>query len=207
MPLAKIDVVESCSHEARIAKVSGSIQAVFVQPPRVPPDDFYQLIFELPKNRFLHTPSFVGMHYTDDLIMLDLTFVQGRPKETRLALLKDINTRVPEAAAVSPDDMMITMYEVPGENISFGRGEAQRVNADRPRVRGRTSNFTHYLRRHRHCDRGGDRTGADDATKVPAGDQSQDCKGPAPRYTGQVARPCRRGDRMRACVAAIAHSR
>jgi hypothetical protein len=45
----------------------------------VPPEDFYQLIFELPKNRLLHTPSFVGMHYTDDLIILDLTFIQGRP--------------------------------------------------------------------------------------------------------------------------------
>jgi 4-oxalocrotonate tautomerase len=30
---------------------------------------------------------------------------------------------------VSPDDMMITLYEVPGENISFGQGEAQRANA------------------------------------------------------------------------------
>jgi len=28
---------------------------------RVPAEDFYQLIFELPKSRFLHTPSFVGM--------------------------------------------------------------------------------------------------------------------------------------------------
>jgi phenylpyruvate tautomerase PptA (4-oxalocrotonate tautomerase family) len=69
------------------------------------------------------------MHYTDDLIMLDVTFVQGRPKETRLALLKDINTRVAEAAGVSPDDMMIIMYEVAGENVSVGQGEAQRVNA------------------------------------------------------------------------------
>jgi hypothetical protein len=25
--------------------------------------------------------------------------------------------------------MLITLYEVPGENISFGQGEAQRVNA------------------------------------------------------------------------------
>jgi hypothetical protein len=25
--------------------------------------------------------------------------------------------------------MLITLYEVPGENISFGRGEAQRANA------------------------------------------------------------------------------
>jgi hypothetical protein len=69
---------------------------------RVPPEDFYQLIFELPKDRFLHTPSFVGMHYTDDLIILDVTFIQGRPKETRLALLKDTKTRVAAVAGVSP---------------------------------------------------------------------------------------------------------
>jgi hypothetical protein len=112
-----------------IAKVSGAVQAALMNTLRVPPDDFYQLIFELPKSQFLHTPSFVGMHYTDDLIILDVSFIQGRPKETRLALLKDINTRVAAAAGVSPDDMLITLYEVPGENISFGRGEAQRANA------------------------------------------------------------------------------
>ena len=33
------------------------------------------------------------------------------------------------AARVSPDDLMITLYEAPGENFSFGRGEAQRANA------------------------------------------------------------------------------
>ena len=69
------------------------------------------------------------MHYTDDLIVLDVTFIQGRSKETRLALLKDINARVAAAAGLSPDDMLITLNEVPGENISFGRGEAQRADA------------------------------------------------------------------------------
>jgi phenylpyruvate tautomerase PptA (4-oxalocrotonate tautomerase family) len=129
MPLAKIHVVEDRYDEIRIAKVSDAIQAALVNTLHVPPEDFYQLIFALPKNRFLHTPSFAGMHYTDDLIILDVTFIQGRPKETRLALLKDINRRVSAAAAVSPDDIMITLYEVPGENISFGQGEAQRANA------------------------------------------------------------------------------
>ena len=128
MPLAKIHVVEGRYDEARIAKVSGAIQAALMNTLRVPPDDFYQLIFEMPKNRFLHTPSFLDLHYTDDLIILDVTFIQGRPKERRLALLKDINTRVAAAAGVSPDDVMITLYEVPGENISFGQGEAQRAN-------------------------------------------------------------------------------
>src|SRR6516165_10342701 len=125
----QIHVVEGRYDEARITKISGAIQAALMNTLRVPAEDFYQLIFELPKSRFLHTPSFVGMHYTDDLIILDLTFIQGRPKETRLALLKDINTRVAAAAAMSPDDILISLYEVPGENISFGQGEAQRANA------------------------------------------------------------------------------
>jgi len=129
MPLAKIHVVESRYDEARIAKVSGAVQAALMNTLRVPPEDFYQLIFEFPKKRFLHTPSFVGMHYTDDLIVLEITFIQGRPKETRLALLKDINARVAAAAGLSPDDLLITLYEIPGENISFGQGEAQRANA------------------------------------------------------------------------------
>jgi phenylpyruvate tautomerase PptA (4-oxalocrotonate tautomerase family) len=129
MPLAKIHVLEGRYDQARISNISGTIQAALMNTLRVPLEDFYQLIFELPKNRFLHTPSFVGMHYTDDLIILDVSFIQGRSKETRLALLKDINTRIATAASVSPDDIMITLYEVPGENISFGQGEAQRAKA------------------------------------------------------------------------------
>jgi hypothetical protein len=72
-PLAKIHMVEG-RDEVRIAKVSGAIQAALMNTLCVPPGDFYQLIFELPKKHFLHTPFFVGMHYTDDLIILDLTF-------------------------------------------------------------------------------------------------------------------------------------
>jgi phenylpyruvate tautomerase PptA (4-oxalocrotonate tautomerase family) len=129
MPLAKIHVLEGRYDPDRMAKVSAAIQAALMNTLRVPAEDFYELIFELPKNRFLHTPSSVGMHYTDDLIILDLTFVQGRPKETRLALLKDINVRVAAAAALSPDDILILLHELPGENISFGQGEAQRAKA------------------------------------------------------------------------------
>jgi phenylpyruvate tautomerase PptA (4-oxalocrotonate tautomerase family) len=151
MPLAKIYFVEGRYDEARIAKVSGAVQAALMNTLRVPPEDFYQLIFELPKNRFLHTPSFVGMHYTDDLIILDVTFIQGRPKETRLALLKDINTRIAAAANVAPDDVLITLYEVPGENISFGQGEAQRANAvaraGGARVQGGQPRFTAAISR------------------------------------------------------------
>jgi hypothetical protein len=132
MPLAKIHLLEGRYDQNRITKISSAIQSALINTLRVPPEDFFQLIFELPKNRFLHTPAFVGMHYSDDLIVLEISFIQGRSKEIRLALLRDINTRVAAAAGISPDDMIIALYEAPGENFSFGQGEAQRAKAIAP---------------------------------------------------------------------------
>jgi hypothetical protein len=66
------------------------------------------------------------------LIILELSFIAGRSRDMRLALLKDVNARVAAAADVSPDDLMIVLQEGPGENFSFGRGEAQRANAVAP---------------------------------------------------------------------------
>jgi hypothetical protein len=39
-----------------------------------------------------------------------------------------LNDGVIAAADISPDDLVITLYETPGENISFGRGLAQRAH-------------------------------------------------------------------------------
>jgi Tautomerase enzyme len=77
--------------------------------------------------RFLHGPSFLGLKYSDDFIVLEIAFISGRPKETRLALLRELNSRIVAGAGISPDDLMIQLVEGPGENFSFGRGLAQRA--------------------------------------------------------------------------------
>jgi len=127
MPVAKIHVLAGQYDETRLGKVSRAVQEALMGALGVPPDDFFQIIHNLPRNQFLHTPSFLGLKYSDDLILLEVTFISGRPKEKRLGLLKALNDAVAAAAGISPDDLMITFYEVPGENISFGRGLAQRA--------------------------------------------------------------------------------
>jgi len=42
------------------------------------------------------------MNYTDDLILLDVTFIEERSKEKRLSRLKDLNQRVSSAANRPP---------------------------------------------------------------------------------------------------------
>jgi hypothetical protein len=127
MPIVKIHVLEGQYDERRLGNVSKAVQDALISILKIPSDDFYQIIHELPRNRFLHTPSFVGMKYSDDFILLDVTFISGRPKETRLALLKEFNARIVAGAGISPDDLMIQLSEFPGENFSFGQGLAQRA--------------------------------------------------------------------------------
>ena len=127
MPLAKIHVLEGRYDERRLGNISKAIQDALISILKIPPDDFFQIIHVLPRNHFLHTPSFLGMNYSDDFIVLEIAFITGRPKETRLALLKELNARIVAGAGITPDDVMIQLSEGPGENFSFGQGEAQRA--------------------------------------------------------------------------------
>ena len=132
MPLAKIHVLEGQYDEARLHKVSSAVQNGLISALGIPPEDFFQIIHVLPRGQFLHTPSFLGLDYSDELIVLEITFISGRPKEKRLTLLKALNDQIVAAAGISPDDLLITLYETPGENISFGRGLAQRARISEP---------------------------------------------------------------------------
>jgi hypothetical protein len=86
MPLAKIHILEGRYDEHRLGNVSKAVQNAPISVLKIPADDFFQIIHELPRKRFLHTPSFLGMEYSDDFIVLEIGLISGRPKETRLAL-------------------------------------------------------------------------------------------------------------------------
>jgi hypothetical protein len=135
MPVAKIHVLQGRYDETRLDRVSNAVQHGLISALGIPPDDFFQIIHVLPPAQFRHTRSFLGLAYSDDLILLEITFIAGRPKAKRLALLKALNDGVVAAAQIAPDDLVITLHETPGENISFGRGLAQRADvSDKDKV-------------------------------------------------------------------------
>jgi hypothetical protein len=128
MPVAKIRVLEGQYNDARLDKASGAIQEALINALGIPPEDFFQLAHVLlPRSQFRHTPAFLGLAYSDGLILLEVTFISGRRKEKKLGLLKALNDNIIAAVGISPDDLVITLYETRGENISFGQGLAQRA--------------------------------------------------------------------------------
>ena len=70
----------------------------------------------------------------DTISIIWFTFISRRPKEAKLQLLKMLNDNIVAAIGISRDDLMVTLYETPGENISFGRGLAQRAPISEPRT-------------------------------------------------------------------------
>ena len=129
MPFVKIHVLEGRYDEARLDSVSNAIQQALRAELGMAPDELFQVIHILQPGQFRHTRSFLGLNYSDDLIWLELTLIAGRlAKEKRLGLLKALNDRIVDAAHISPDDLLITFFETAEENISFGRGFAQRAD-------------------------------------------------------------------------------
>jgi hypothetical protein len=60
-PRAKIHVLEGQYDGERMDGISVAIQEALVSVLNVPPDDFFQIIHVLPRSRFRHTPSFLGL--------------------------------------------------------------------------------------------------------------------------------------------------
>src|SRR5260370_15792029 len=126
MPLAKIHVLEGRYDKTRLGKMSEAIQNALIEVLGIPTDDFFQIHHILPRNRYLHTPAFLGQEYSDDMILLELTFITGRPKETRLALLKSLNEKIVAAVRISPAGRLIMPYHNPPQTPSSATAPAHR---------------------------------------------------------------------------------
>jgi hypothetical protein len=94
----------------------------------------FQVHHVLPRDRYRHTPAFLGQEYSDDMILLEVTFITGRPKETRLALLKSLNEKIVAAVKISPADLVVLLYEIAGENphsaVALRSEPTSRLRAD-----------------------------------------------------------------------------
>jgi Tautomerase enzyme len=122
MPLVKIYVGNGVYEQSRLEKISQAVHGALVDVLGVPTDDFFVSIFEMPYGRFFHPPAYLGHTYTKEFVLLEVTFGAGRPPETHVALLKEMNRRVASEASVSPEDVMIMLYDIGLSNFSFGGG-------------------------------------------------------------------------------------
>src|SRR5260370_27761372 len=97
MPVAKIHVHEGRYDEARLSSLGEAVQAALEEVLKIPPEDYYRVFHILPPARFVHTPSFLRLKYSQDFILLELTFIADLPQETRLSPLSAVNRNLLES--------------------------------------------------------------------------------------------------------------
>jgi len=124
MPLVRIDLMRGKSADYR--KTLGEIVYQAMRDViNVPQDDKFQIITEHAPEELNFAASYLGNHYSDDIIFIQITLSAGRTVETKKAFYKRIVDDIVAQLKARPDDVWINLVEVVKENWSFGNGIAQ----------------------------------------------------------------------------------
>jgi len=123
MPLVRIDLRKGKDVSYRQA-IGSAVHDALVSV-GVPADDRFQIITEHEAEGFTFDPSYLGIARTPDLVIVQITWNEGRTTEQKKALFKTIADGLAKAPGVRPEDVFVNLVEVKRENWSFGNGIAQ----------------------------------------------------------------------------------
>jgi 4-oxalocrotonate tautomerase len=123
MPLVRIDLRKGkdAAYRQEIARV---IHEALVSV-GVPKNDRFQVVGEREAENFLFDSDYLGIHRTEDLVIVQITWNEGRSTQQKQALYKAIADGLHSAVGLRREDVLINLVEVKKENWSFGNGEAQ----------------------------------------------------------------------------------
>ena len=123
MPLVRIDLRQGKDDTYRQAVGRAVYEAMLSV--GVPKHDRFQIIGEHAAGNFLFDPDYLDIHRTDDLVIIQITWNEGRTLEQKKALYKAIAAGLSATVGIRPEDVFINLVEVRKENWSFGNGVAQ----------------------------------------------------------------------------------
>lgn len=123
MPLVRIDLRKG--KDAPYRQEVGRVVYDALVGVGVPKNDRFQIIGEHEADNFLFDRDYLGIHRSEDLVIIQITWNEGRNTEQKQALFKSIADGLRAAIGIRSEDVFINLVEVKKENWSFGHGIAQ----------------------------------------------------------------------------------
>jgi 4-oxalocrotonate tautomerase len=125
MPLARIDLSKDAPPE-RVRVVSEAIYRAMVEVANVPLHDKFQVITRHASDEIIYPEEgYLGLNYTRDLIIIQVTWVGRRSVEVKKKFFHRIADEIHEKAHVRKEDIWINLVDTNREDWSFGDGEMQ----------------------------------------------------------------------------------
>jgi phenylpyruvate tautomerase PptA (4-oxalocrotonate tautomerase family) len=85
----------------------------------------FQVITEHAPPNLVFDPAYLGIRRSEDLVMIQITWNEGRTVEQKKALYKAIADGLAGKPGLRREDVFVSLVEVRRENWSFGNGIAQ----------------------------------------------------------------------------------
>jgi 4-oxalocrotonate tautomerase len=123
MPLVRIDLRKG--KNAAYRQEIGRIVYEAMVSVGVPEKDRFQIIAEHEGDSFIFDPSYLGIERTHDLVIIQITWNEGRTVEQKKTLYKAIAEGLSQSLDIRTEDVFVNLVEVKKENWSFGKGIAQ----------------------------------------------------------------------------------
>jgi phenylpyruvate tautomerase PptA (4-oxalocrotonate tautomerase family) len=123
MPLVRIDLPQSIDAD-RAQRIGEAINKAMIDVINVPNGDKFQVIARHPPEGRNVTSEYLGIHYSNNVALIQITLNQGRTVELKKAFYRRVANDLAELG-LRKEDVVINLVEVPKENWSFGNGEMQ----------------------------------------------------------------------------------
>ena len=123
MPLVRIDVRKG--KDAAYRQEIGRVVYEAMVGVGVPQKDRFQIITEHDASNFIFDPNYLGIDRTDDLIIIQITWNEGRSVDQKKILYRTIAEGLARTLGIRVEDVFINLVETKKENWSFGNGVAQ----------------------------------------------------------------------------------
>ena len=123
MPLVRIDLRKG--KDAAYRQEIGRVIYEALVSVGVPKNDRFQVVDEHEAENFLFDSDYLGIHRSEELVIVQITWNEGRSTEQKKALYRAIADGLHAAVGLRREDVLINLVEVKKENWSFGNGEAQ----------------------------------------------------------------------------------
>ena len=126
MPLIRISLIRGKS-PAYIRAISDGIHSGLVTEFGAPADDRFHVVQQHERDELVYDPNYLGIHRTDDLVVIHIVAGNWRDTPKKKALYRAITGNLVRDPGLRPEDVLIVLSLNERDDWCFGNGIASYV--------------------------------------------------------------------------------
>ena len=126
MPLVRISLIRGKS-AAHLRAIADGVHQALVKTYQTPVDDRFQLIHQHAREEFIYDPDYLGIHRTDDVVLIHVVASRTRDTATKQAFYRAVAENLSKDPGLRPEDILVVVSPNDRDDWSFGNGLASYV--------------------------------------------------------------------------------